>query len=402
MNRAAHAGGLVHLASLFIAGALLLAAAPWKPERNPIADAGIAPPPSRLGLPLRGYLDNYRTEPHLAGLLGTALRTGSSVVLLGSSELTSKDTPAKPVIFFNEELGVPLFAIGHAGNQSASLHAQLIAAEAPLENARLVIMISPGWFLDNSGRDGTALEAFLEYQPSPSLYRTAFRLKDGDTTVLPIARYLADHQRELGAAQPVVKWITRSTDPGDRVRYAFSQPWTWYRVEASMQQMLPPARGTDAPIGPVVMPEITAAQWEERYAKAIAEHLAECTNNTAYVNDAYYAEYVSGATRQVGVVPLEQNREFRDFIGLLDFLKSAQADPLFVLQPLNPYVYTNLRAVDPTVHELRRALGSRGFRTLDLWTSDTARFQPGVLTDVMHLGPLGWYRVDSAMIAHFQ
>jgi len=36
-----------------------------------------------------------------------------------------------------------------------------------------------------------------------------------------------------------------------------------------------------------------------------------------------------------------------------------------------------------------------------LWTSDTTRFEPGILTDVMHLGPLGWYRVDSALATYF-
>ena len=50
---------------------------------------------------------------------------------------------------------------------------------------------------------------------------------------------------------------------------------------------------------------------------------------------------------------------------------------------------------------IKEELDSRDFTYLDLWIDDTADFRPGVLTDVMHLGPLGWYRIDSALAAYF-
>ena len=149
------------------------------------------------------------------------------------------------------------------------------------------------------------------------------------------------------------------------------------------------------------LPDTLPIDWNARYTQGVKEHLAQCTNNKVFVNDAYYAEHVQGKTRQLEPHPFEENRELHDFISLLDLLKSTHAKPCFILQPLNPYVYTNLREVDPTMDRIRRELHGHGFDYLDLWVSDTTDFRPGTLTDVMHLGPLGWYRVDSAIAAYF-
>jgi D-alanine transfer protein len=147
---------------------------------------------------------------------------------------------------------------------------------------------------------------------------------------------------------------------------------------------------------------VDSVPWQELYQRSKEQHLAACTNNAVFVNDHYYTTYVQGGTKTVHPVANEKSRELRDLDLLLGFLKREGADPLFVLQPLNPYVYTNLRDADPAMDEVRSQVQGHGFALLDLWSSDTARFEPGVLTDVMHLGALGWYKVDSALMAHFQ
>lgn len=395
MNAAAHSGwgthGVALLASVFVAGGL-----GWYIHGK--RGCGCAIEREGLTYPLQGYKDNYSTEPYLASMLNRILTDGSSIVLLGSSELTSKDHRSKPVNFFNDELGRPLFALGHAGNQSFSMHAQLIATDADLANARLAILVSPSWFLDNAALTGTELAAFLEYQPSPSLYSTYRRVKAGDELAAPVGTYLAEHQRELGAAQPITLWLARNASPTGRWLYAFSQPWNAAIINATSHDMLSaPRLEEDPPIAGPILP----VDWEPLFARAKQEHMAQCTNNRVYVNDEYYAEHVQGRTREVDVHPLDANRELRDFRGLLGFCEAMHARPYFILQPLNPYVYTNLAAMDPTMDAIRAELDSRGYPYLDMWVSDTTRFEPGTLTDVMHLGPLGWYRVDSALAAYF-
>jgi D-alanine transfer protein len=397
MNATAHSGWLNHGLAVVAAAAVA-----WMINTRVEAyRAGLVHVPERRSLeyPLHGYMDNYRGEPYLAAALAKSLSDGSSIVLLGSSELTTADHPAKPVNFFNNELHVPLIAIGHAGNQSFSMHAQLIAAGVDLANARLAILVSPSWFVDKSGLTGTELAAFLEYQPSPSLYRIQQRIETRDPLADPVSAYMAEHEHELGSAQPIVQWITRDASATGRYLYAFSQPWNAAIIRTTRGRMLQAPAYVERPFSSRAPKD--AFDWRVRTTMAVEEHLGKCTNNRFFVNDAYYAEYVQGKTRQLEPHPFEENRELRDFVDLLDFLKTAHAEPYFVLQPLNPYVYTNLKDVDPTIDRIRQELGARDFSYLDLWVNDTARFRPGTLTDVMHLGPLGWYRIDSAMAAYF-
>ncbi len=397
MNAPAHSGWVNH----GLAVTLAMAGAWWIDSRVEVYDAGLVRVPERKSIeyPLHGYIDNYQHEPYLAAALGKTLTDGSSIVLMGSSELTTADHPAKPVNFFNNELHVPLLALGHAGNQSFSMHAQLIAAGADLADARLAILVSPSWFVDKSGLTGTELAAFLEYQPSPSLYRIQQRIEAGDPVTAPVGSFMAEHEHELGSAQPIVQWITRDASPMGRYLYGFSQPWNAAIIHHTRPQML-----AETPLrawSPGPRAALSPAEWGPLFEKGVAEHLAQCTNNKVFVYDAYYSEHVNGRTRMLDVWPVEENREMHDFIALLDFLQNVHAKPYFVLQPLNPYVYTNLADVDPTIDRIRKELDVRDFSYLDLWVNDTAEFRPGTLTDVMHLGPLGWYRIDSAMATYF-
>ncbi|MFN8351238.1 MAG: D-alanyl-lipoteichoic acid biosynthesis protein DltD [Flavobacteriales bacterium] len=390
-----HSGWRTHAIGLALAAAIAIPAGLWIGERSGCGCAF----PTPLRSPLRGYLDTYKAHPHLASALAHTLEDGTSLVLLGSSELTTADHPSKPVNFFNQRLGIPLLALGHAGNQSFSIHAQLIAADVDLRKARLAILVSPSWFVDRSALTGTELAAFLDYQPSPSLYRIHRRIRRGDTLALPVGRYLAEHLDELGAAQPIALWLARNGSLSGRLRYAFSQPWNAAIIRLTEERMDVDLR---PPPEPLAAPEDTVAPDRQAlYAAAEAEHRSQCTNNRVFVNDAYYAEHVQGRTRRLDVHAEADNRELRDFRALLDFLHTSHAEPLFILQPLNPYVYENLPEADATMDAIRSAIQAHGFDLFDLWTSDTAAFRPGTLTDVMHLGPLGWYRVDSALNAYY-
>ena len=153
---------------------------------------------------------------------------------------------------------------------------------------------------------------------------------------------------------------------------------------------------------PLTRGDRDTVDWTALGAAAASEHLAECTNNRFYINNEYYSTYVNGSTRLLRPLEEKDNREMRDLIALLDHLKNMNADPLFVVQPVNPFVYTDVRGFTTTMDRVKAELDNRGFAYLDLWEDDTANFQPGVLTDAAHLGALGWYRVDSALMAHFE
>lgn len=352
-----------------------------------------------LALPLHGHVDNYSREPFLSALLASTLADGSSIVLFGSSELTTKDHPAKPVNFFNEHLGRPLLAIGHDGNQCFAIHSQLISAVADLSKAKIAIMLSPSWFGGTPGSRGTELSCFLEYNPSPSLYRVHQRLLAGDTVVLPVQDYLVRHADDLNMAGPVVKEIIAHGSAIETAKHWFMRPFDAMVVEATRNTML-----AAPPMGaaPLTRSDRDTLDWTALRAAAAAEHLAECTNNRFYINNEYYSTYVNGSTRLLRPLEEKDNQEMRDLVALLDHLKNTNADPLFVLQPVNPFVYEDVREFTSTMDRVKAELDGRGFAYLDLWEEDTAAFEPGVLTDAAHLGALGWYTVDSALMAHFK
>lgn len=353
-----------------------------------------------LDYPLHGYLANFDGYPFLSDALHKTLTDGSSILLMGSSELTSADHPSKPVRFFNNELNVPLVAIGHAYNQSFSIYAQLLATGADLTNARVAILVSPTWFFGKEGKRGSNLASFLEYQPSPSLYRIQQLVKDRDTLATPVPAYLYEHIDELGSTQPIVQWLTRDGSWRSRALYSFSEPWYAEVIRRTRPEML-----AEQPVSlwtPEPRQHLTAERWKELYKEGIAEHLAQCTNNSVYVYDEYYTEYVKGETRKLEAEGFEKNREMHDLLRLLNYVQAKGGRPFFIIQPLNPYVYTNLKEMTPIVDWVRGQLDQRDLPYLDLWVDDTTQFRPGTLTDVMHLGPLGWYRVDSAMNAYFR
>jgi D-alanine transfer protein len=356
---------------------------------------------TRLSWPLSGYLDNYKTEPYLSSLLAGTLADGSSIVLFGSSELATEDHPAKPVNFFNKRLKQPLLAIGHDGNQCLAIHSQLITAGGDLSRAKLAILLSPSWFGGAPGRRGTELSCFLEYNPSPSLYRLVDRMANADTLVRPAQQYLVQHANDLAAAEPIVKYLVQSGSALNTAKYWFALPWTSNLKDHAQPVMMlepKPLMAPDIHTGVAIDPP----EWDSLYADAVKAHLSVCTNNEVFINDEFYSTYINGDTRLLRPLPVEENREFQDLIALLDYLVAMNADPVFIVQPVNPFVYTDLDAFDPTIQRIKDELRSRGFAYLDLWATDTAHFDPGVLTDAAHLGAYGWYRVDSMILAHFQ
>lgn len=395
MNGAPVSGWREHGTAILLASCMVGAVAMFTDLLRPanmIASTG-------LTLPLHGHMDNYAREPFLSPLLASALSDGSSIVLFGSSELTTKDHPAKPINFFNKRLGRPLLVIGHDGNQCFAIHSQLISAGSELSKAKLAIMLSPSWFGGTPGQRGTELSCFLEYNPSPSLYRVHQRLMNGDTTTLPVQDYLVRHADDLSMASSVVKEIIARGSALESAKHWFVRPYDALVVEGTRNNMLDmPLLGTV----PLARGDSSEVDWAALRAVAVAEHVAECTNNRFYINNEYYSTYVNGSTRLLRPLEEKDNQELRDLIALLDHLKNMNADPLFVVQPVNPFVYVDVRGFTATMDRVKAELDERGFAYLDLWEDDTARFRPGVLTDAAHLGALGWYKVDSALMAHFR
>jgi D-alanine transfer protein len=86
---------------------------------------------------------------------------------------------------------------------------------------------------------------------------------------------------------------------------------------------------------------------------------------------------------------------------LIQYCKHAKLQPLFVMQTLNPYAYDSLQKLTPIVEKLNAMVVQNGFTLCNLWVDKKENYTKGTLTDVMHLGQLGWYKVDEAIYDYF-
>ncbi len=137
---------LSHLAAMASAVALSLGLY-WGADG---ALSALVHPHSSVASVRDNYLPNlgpdWGTQNVNLNRLGNALADGTLVVL-GSSELSSHDLRFVPYRFFPQELKVPTLAYGHAMFQSYGIVSVLEAvADSLTPNTRLVIMVSPAWF----------------------------------------------------------------------------------------------------------------------------------------------------------------------------------------------------------------------------------------------------------------
>ncbi|MBI3238321.1 MAG: hypothetical protein HYZ43_05690, partial [Flavobacteriia bacterium] len=91
------------------------------------------------------YLDNFSNNPKYEATFLSANDSSETIYLMGSSELTHTSSAA-PYNFIPDHFKTKVLAIGHAGNQCFSIYSQLLANQDKLENAPIVILLSPGWF----------------------------------------------------------------------------------------------------------------------------------------------------------------------------------------------------------------------------------------------------------------
>jgi D-alanine transfer protein len=373
-------------------------------------------PPAHSGV-FYSNIQHYSAELRVR----TALHTGG-IVVMGSSELARGQLRAIPYNFFGKELGFPCIGIGFGGNQSFSIAMQLAAMHEDLTNAKLVIMLSPSWFMGKVGAQGTDPSAFLEFSPERFLYRgwfdpdvpQAFRDELGD--------YVAEHYKTFSSPSSILRLIYYSHRARlNPVRSAFDAPFIALNssataVKQSIMDKLYDRKLASAPLGIRHLPEDTPAQqvgspavppepdWDQLTAEAL-KRFAERSNKNPYaVTDKIFEEVFLKAkeiTIPVKVIKPEDNKEYQQFLFLLSLLQHYHLKPLFVIQPLNPFLYPGLPDLDPTIMAIENELRKADFSYLNLYTSDQGMYVKGTLLDSSHLADYGWLLVDRSIYKYF-
>jgi D-alanine transfer protein len=132
------------------------------------------------------------------------------------------------------------------------------------------------------------------------------------------------------------------------------------------------------------------------------------TNNAYGIRNGYFNRHILRKDKSIRfsnvgeIRNMSENREYEALINLLALLKEYKIKPLFVMQDLHPSIYTEGREeILPLLASIKGSVVGAGFEYLDMWSYCEADYENGKLKDKMHLGELGWVKINKKIIEHF-
>jgi D-alanyl-lipoteichoic acid biosynthesis protein DltD len=327
--------------------------------------------------------------------------TTENIFLLGSSELTH-NTDAIAYNFISNRFDVKVKAVGHAGNQCLSILAQLLANQEKLNQAPIVIILSPSWFESKSTK-GTPSAIFLEFNGERYLNKILnnkidTRYKDY------INQRVADMFHEYNSPNLELKLMYNQHQASKSfIHQALFKPVILIDKKLlAFRNLINPFK--EQYHQPFHRNTITTKNininWDSLFATSKNQVLNNANNNHLGIANALYPEF-ENKTGHIQPVAQLFNQELNDMQVLIEFLKAKNANASFIISPLNPFYFKNLKELDPTIQEIEKCLTANRFKYLNLFESDTTKYDKALLFDVMHLSDFGWYKIDQFIIENY-
>lgn len=343
---------------------------------------------------------NYYAKPLQDSLertisLQSDLESGK-IVVFGSSELVLyPNQKFLPQNYFNNELKLPLRAQGNEGQQTFVIMSQLAACdnEAAREHAKIVVLLSPSWFT-GAYENGLTVPKFLEYMYSGMMNKLYFQSDAEDKYRNLISDY-------------VQKNLSLIKDPSFIYKYPLDVLEKNYLDNEIKKILIQSFDNKD--INPeLIKYKNPKLDYDSLRAEANRVELSS-TNNIYGINNEYYTQNVAGQVKKgnfpfgIMILPdLNRNQEYQDFLVLLDLLKNYKNKPLFVMQDLHPYAFANNREdANKLMLTIKSKVLEHDFEYLDMWTYKKEDYVMGTLTDIVHMGELGWIKINQKIIDFF-
>lgn len=354
------------------------------------------------------YGEGYQTESDLCFALAN-----KSIVVFGSSEL-AESSVALPFNFIPSHTGYPTVGIGHAGNQCLCMLTQLCALSDYIESAKIVFIVSPGWFKGEAAY-GTSTELFLEYNSNRFLINILLSAKLPEQFKNYIFKYVAENMKNINAPNTALRLMfnTYESDVNliKHISYIPLLKWNQFLLNSEIHLHESLFKNGFEKVS-IHLPEKSnlsnsknnqfkyqSLNWDSLYSISKLNAQSSATNNNMGVYDDYYNQNIKGKYRQkIPSVGTRNNKELQDFKMLLDFLKYYKTNASFIIQPLNPHYYSNLSDMDVVVNEIEKEIIQHQFDYINLFTSDTIEYEKALLKDIMHMGDYGWYKMNQFVI----
>ena len=343
---------------------------------------------------------NYYAKPLQDSLQRTIslqndLESGK-IVLFGSSELVFyPNQKFLPQNYFNNDLKLPLRVQGNEGQQSFAIMSQLVACDNELvrDNAKVVVLLSPSWFT-GSYDNGLKMPKFLEYMYPGMMNKLYFQSESDDKYKLLISDYIK-------------KNIAQIKEPNFIYKDSFYDLKSDY-LDNKFKQII--IENFDSKDNNPKNIDYKNPNLDYESLKLEAKSITIPPKNNNYgINDEYYDRYIVKQIKKdnfpFGVIvspDINQNQEYNDFLVLLEYLETYKIKALFVMQDLNPYAFANNREeANKLMQIIKSKVLEHNFEYLDMWSNKKEDYEIGTLTDIVHMGELGWVRINQAIINHF-
>jgi len=316
-----------------------------------------------------------------------------SLIIWGSSELGGTDSLGYITHnFFPKQFNIPTLAIGHAGNQSFSIMCQLAALNKHVKNNKMVFVISPGWFT-NQYAQGTSSNSFIEFVDEEYLKKIYYSNLNSKY-INYISNYIYRKRDDIHPMGYYTK----------RLMYK-----SWYKylnIYDLFESVMPVVIDYIAPINidnseykfkikSVYNTNSKIPNWDYLKRKAINNFEIISSNNSMAINNTYYSNNIKGHENiSQGIVAKENNIELSDFNMLISLINDLNINAVFIVQNLNPHVYINLEEVQPIIDDICNEFDKYNFRYYNMFTANKSEYSKGELTDAMHMGDLGWIKVN--------
>lgn len=317
------------------------------------------------------------------------------IVVFGSSELVMyPDLKFLAQNYFNNELKLPLRAQGNEGQQDFVIMSQLAACdnEKVRENARVVVLLSPSWF-SGSSDNGLTMPKFLEYMYPGMMNKLYFQSEADDKYKISVSNYIKNN-------------ITYIKNPNFLYEYSYAVVKKNYLNDAIRKIIIQSFDNKD-PDPELISYKKPILNYDNLKVEA-ANNTAPVTNNNYGINDEYFTKYIQPEIDKgnfpfgISVPELSENEEYHDLLVLLDFLKDYKIQPLFVMQDLNPYAFSNNREeMNKLMLLIKSKVEEHGYKYFDKWTYKKEDYRLGTQIDIVHPGELGWLEINQKIIEQF-
>jgi len=347
---------------------------------------------------------NYKKDNALISII-SALKSKNTVLLIGSSELRTKPTKynARPDLFFEKnKKKISVVAIGHDGNQCLSIYTQLLALNNYIKNAKISIIISTGWFEGHCAY-GTSLDRFLEYN------NEKFIRKIYNDTTIPnkfknyLSKYIYNNYNDLIFPSILYKDIICKYKSdifiGNKITMLPLLEYYKYNNDNDTISLINEELIFNYDIK---LNNNNKINWDSLLTNSKKYQDSISTNNTWGISNDYYETRINGHISYEKINNIDRNIELKDFKMLLKLFKYYKVKASFIIQPLNPFAYGNLKDYKPIINEITNEIDKNGYPYKNMFVYDTLKYEKGTLTDIMHFGEYGWFKVDKFLIDTYE